>query len=309
MISFSNVVKKYKNFILLDDISFTIPDFAVVCFIAKNDMGKSELFKTFVDNKRIDSGIINMGLGKGFKKIGVVFRDFEKNVGLTVSEYLKFYAKCNNINLDDKKINDILDQFKLNIYKNINVDRLNIGTKRLLSFVKAIIHEPDILVLESPMSDVNENIKNIIKKTLISFIGKKTIIFTANNFMELGDISTHCGILDNGKLVMFGETDEILEKIQLSTLLELRVLSEDDEQTALNILKSDERVKSISIDNDKIFFSVDGDKYDEYEILKKLIDNNIKISSYSKDLSSFDFQVDDGNTDYVNTYLTYDILQ
>lgn len=309
MISFSNVVKKYKNFILLDDISFTIPDFAVVCFIGKNDMGKSELFKTFVDNKRIDSGIINMGLDKGFKKIGVVFRDFEKNVGLTVSEYLKFYAKCNNINLDDKKINDILDQFKLNIYKNINVDRLNIGTKRLLSFVKAIIHEPDILVLESPMSDVNNNIKNIIKKTLINFIGKKTIIFTANNFMELGDISTHCGILDNGKLVMFGETDEILEKIQLSTLLELKVLSEEDEQTALNTLKSDERVKSISIDNDKIFFSVDGDKYDEYEILKKLIDNNIKISSYSKDLSSFDFQVDDGNTDYVNTYLTYDILQ
>ena len=295
MISFNNVSKKDKEIMLLDNISFNIEDNAVVCFLGKYDVGKTELFKSFIENDRIDNGTIDMGLNhnKEKNKIGVVFRSFEENVGLTVSEYLQFYGKCMGVKLSNEDINDILYNYKINIYKNINVDRLNKSTKRIISLAKAMISNPDVLILESPMSDVSDNVKKIIKDTIINYIGKKTIIFSANNLMELGDICTHCGVLENGHLVMFGSIDEIMTKLQLSMVINLRVLTESDEKKAIELLKNDHRVKYVLLEKGQIIFSIDGNIEDESNLLKLLLDNGIQVYSYSKDMSSYDFSLDD----------------
>ena len=295
MISFNHVTKKDKEIILLDDISFQIDDYSVVCFLGKFDVGKTELFKSFIDNHRIDQGTIDMGLNVNDEKnkIGVVFRDFEENVGLTVSEYLQFYGKCMGMELHDKDINDILYNYKLNIYKNVSVDRLNKSTKRILSLAKAMLSNPDVLILESPMSDIHDNVKKLIKDILIDSIGKRTIIYTANNLMELGDICSHCGVLENGRLIMFGKIDDILLKLQLSMMIELKVLTDEDEKKAVSLLKADDRVKYVLLENGQIVFSIDGNTEDESSVLKMLLDNGIQVYSYSKDMSSYDFSLED----------------
>lgn len=292
MISFKNVTKKDKELVLLDDITFDIEDKSVVCFFGKSDVGKTELFKTFIDNKRINSGTVDMELSEN-NKIGVVFKNFEKNVGLTVYEYLVFYAKCFEIDLTDKQINEMLYKYKLNLYKNIVVDKLNKSTKRLLSLAKAMLNDPEILLLESPMSDVNDNIKRIIKEVLVDSIGKKTIIFTANNMIELGDICSHCGVLENGRLLMYGTVEDVLEKMQLSMMIELKVVSDEDNKKAIKLLQEDERVDSILVENGNIIFSIDGSIEDEADILKLLVSNDIEVCSFSKDSSSFDFSLED----------------
>lgn len=295
MITFKNVTKKDNEIMLLDSISFDIEDYSIVCFLGKYDVGKTELFKSFIDNDRIDDGSIDMGLNfqNEKNKIGVVFRDFEENVGLTVSEYLQFYGKCMGFKLSDDDINDILYKYKINIYKNISVDRLNKSTKRIISLAKAMISNPDVLILESPMSDVNDNVKKIIKDTIIDSIGKKTIIFSANNLIELGDICTHCGVLENGHLAMYGKIEDIMLKLQLSMMINLRVLSDIDEKKAIELLKNDHRVKYVLLENGQIIFSIDGDVEDESNLLKMLLDNGINVYSYSKDMSSYDFSIDD----------------
>ena len=294
MITYDHVTKKDKEIVLLDDISFQIKDYSIVCFLGKSDVGKTELFKSFIDNNRIDSGSIDMGLNihNEKNKIAVVFRDFEENVGLSVLEYLQFYAKCLDIALKDSDVNDLLYKFKLNIYKNVSVDRLNKSTKRLLALAKAMLSNSDVLILESPMSDINDNVKRIIKDILIESIGKKTIIYTANNLMELGDICSHCGVLENGKLLMYGEIEDILLKMQLSMMIELKVLTDEDENKALQLLKADDRVKYVLLENGQIVFAIDGNIEDESNVLKMLLDNGIQVYSYSKDMSSYDFSLE-----------------
>lgn len=295
MIEFSHVTKKDKEIILLDDISFQIEDYSIACFLGKFDVGKTELFKCFIDNNRIDSGVIDMGINvnKEKNRIGVVFRDFEENVSFTVLEYLQFYGKCLDLELKDNDINEIIYKYKLNIYKNVSVDRLNKSTKRLLSLAKAMLSNPEILILESPMSDINDNTKRLIKDILIDSIGKRTIVYTANNLTELGDICSHCGVLENGRLLMFGEIKDILLKMQLSMMIEIKVLSDEDESKTVQLLKADERIKYVILENDHIIFSIDGNLEDESNILKMLMDNGIKVYSYSKDMSSYDFSLDD----------------
>lgn len=291
MISFKNVTKKDKDIILLEDISFDIPDYSVTCFFGKYDVGKTELFKLFINNENITNGSIELGIDSN-KRIGVVFREFETNVTFTVSEYLQFYGRCYGLKLNDKDINGILYKFKLNIYKNVSVDKLNRSTKRILALAKAMLADPSVLILESPMSDINENAKKIIKDTLVDNIGKKTIIFTANNLVELGDICSHCGVLENGRLIMFGKIEEIMQKLQLSMMIELKVLTEEDTKKALELLKNDDRVKYVLLENGQIIFSIDGNLSVESDLLKMLLDNNIKVYSYSKDMSSFDFSIE-----------------
>ena len=287
MISFKNVKKIINNIVVLKDITFTIDNNSIVSFVGETNTGKTALTRIFANPKEIDSGeIILKNDNSKDLKVSVLFDSFEKELNMTVYEYLSFYIDCYNICEDkDYIINNLLSKYKLTILKNANIDTLNINVKKIINLIRILIPKPDVLVLDDPLKSISPIEKNIIKNILIECKKNMTVIFTTNNPQELSDICTHIGILENGELIKFGKIIDILKNLNLLSKMELKISSNMNE--AVNVLKEINIVKELSFDNEKIYFTIDGKKDEKEEILKILITNGIRVNSYKEDMEVF----------------------
>ena len=285
MIKFENVSKMKNDFLVLNGISFEIEDSTTTAFIGSKYSGKTELVKTFANFKNINEGHIDLGLNNENKQntISIVFSDVEQNVNLTVYELFELYAKCQNIIIDKDDIDILLSKYKLLIYKNVNYDELSIYTKKIITIVKSLINNPNIWVLDSPMSIRNEETMLEIKDIIADNIGKRTIIFTSNNLDELIDLCDNIGVLHSGILLQFGDVESVFNKASISKKIEVVV---EDVDYALTVLSTDKRIKDIVYDDNTITFTYIGDNNVQSDILKNLVNENIKIYSYKKDMSN-----------------------
>ena len=289
MIKFEHVTKIVKDIIVLNDISFNIEDNSILALIGGSQSGKTIITKMIAGLYDCDSGNIDLGYNKYGKEniVALVNENFEENVNMNVYEYLKFYIECYNLKIDDvdSYIDNILNKYQLKLYKYAEVDVLNINIKKILYLARSLMQEPDILVLDSIMKDTNKDTKDLIRKILVDNMFKRTMVVTCNNLVELGDICSHVAIINSGNLIAYDETDKILDMMDISRQIEIRTL--DPNRKVIELLKKDDLVTNIVLDGDRILISYMGDDDNCNLILKKLMDNNIKVYSFKKDIESF----------------------
>ena len=289
MIKFNHVVKFDKNIAVINDLTFTINDNSVVAIIGGTQSGKTILTKLIAGLYKCDLGSIEIDKKSDDtnNKISLINESFEHNTNMNVYEYLKFYIKCYNLKINNTNdyIDDILQKYQLKIYKYADVDSLNNNIKKILYIVRSLMNNPDIIVMDSIMKDTNKETKEIIRNILIDNFMKKTIIVTCNNLVELGDICTHVIILNSGNLIAYDETDKILDMMDISRQIEIKIL--DSNKKLVEILKNDKMINNIVVDGDRILISYKGDDENCNIILKKIMDHNIRVYSFKKDIESF----------------------
>ena len=291
MIKIRNIKKIVNNITVLKDISFDIYDNSIVAIIGKQNSGKNYLINAIANTNCIDSGSIDYGKNSDGtnKKIAICFDELEKNVHMSLIDYFIFYGQCFGINNREElidKAEKIIDKYKLNMYKHINIDDLNISIQKLVSVLKLLMCDADVFLFDNPMNNLDKTDKDAIKKMFNEILYNKTIIFTCNNLNELGDFASHIAVLNNGELVAYDEIDQVLFKAELKKQIEIQILSDID--YAAKFLRNDERVKNIIINDKKLLIQYDGDVQEENELLKRLIDNNIKVYSFKKDVANFE---------------------
>ena len=109
---------------------------------------------------------------------------------------------------------------------------------------------------------------------------KKTIIISSHILQELSELCTSVGVIDHGKMVVRGTVDEIMLHLNASNPIQIHI--NDGVQKAINVLKNESKVKNISISDKDISIGFLGSEDDEAELLKKLISNDIKLSSFAR---------------------------
>lgn len=289
MIRFNHVTKYDKNIAILNDITVTINDNSVVAIIGGNQSGKTIITKLIAGLNKCDYGSIDIDnrYDSSPSVVSLINENFEHNTNMNVYEYLKFYINCYNLHVKnyDKYIDEVLNKYQLKIYKYADVDSLNINTKKILYIARSLMNNPDIIVMDSIMKDMNKETKEQIRKVILDNFMKKTIIVTCNNLVELGDICTHVLVLNSGNLVVYDEMDKILDMMDISKQIEIRIL--DSNKKLLEVLKNDSIVNNIIVDGDRVLISYKGDDENCNMILKKIMDNNIRVYSFKKDIESF----------------------
>lgn len=291
MIEFSHVTKLDKNIIVLNDISFKISDNSVVAIIGGSQSGKTVLTKLIAGLCKSDYGKIDIYSKTDNRTLTVALinENFEQNTNMNVYEYLKFYIKCYDLEVEDydEYLDTLLNKYQLKFYKYADVDSLSNNTKKILYIARSLMNNPDIIVMDSIMKDTDKDIKEQIRNIFLDNFMKKTIIVTCNNLVELGDICTHVIILNSGNLIAYDETDKILDMMDISKQIEIKIL--DSNNKLLEVLKNEHMVNNIVVDNDRVLISYKGDDEVCNMILKKIIDNGIRVYSFKKDIESFTY--------------------
>lgn len=296
MFKVENLTKRYGKFTAVDELSFSIGKGEIFGFVGSNGAGKTTTMKVAAGLLKADTGTIYIN-GYDVKKER---KDVKRSIGympdffgvyddLKVMEYMNFYCGIHNIPVADReKINtSLIELVNLSDRKDSYVDDLSRGMKQRLCLARSLIHDPEVLILDEPASGLDPRarveFREIIKE--LKDMGK-TVIISSHILHELSEVCTSIGIINNGKMVASGTVAEIQERLNHLSRIKLRANSELD--TAAKVLKEQPNVSNIVEANGYIEFSFSGEPDSKANLLKDLIEKEVKVIHFEETAGSLE---------------------
>ena len=291
MIEIENLAKSFGKTKAVDGLSLTIEDGGLYGFVGPNGAGKTTTMKIISGLLQADLGSVTInGIDavKNVKKIrsmiGYVPDFFGVYDNLKVLEYIEFFASAYNIvgRGAERKCYRLLNELGLSDKLEFFVDDLSRGQKQVLCLARALIHEPEILILDEPTSGMDPKSRIEIRNLLKRLNGEgKTIVISSHILHEISELVTGLAVIEEGRVVMSGSIEGIERKMHIENPIIIKV--EDGANIAAGILKEEESVVNLTItEDDEFYVSYNGSEEEEGYLLKKLIEAGVLISSFSR---------------------------
>lgn len=291
MLEVKNLRKKYGNFQALDGLDLTIERGELYGFVGPNGAGKTTTIKIITGLLKPDEGTVRIDGVDALKdsrilkeRIGYVPDFFGVYDNLKVWEYMEFFASCYGIEglKARNRCSLLLEQMKLEDKADFFVDGLSRGMKQRLCLARALIHNPDLLILDEPASGLDPRTRVEYSATLKELREQgKTLFVSSHILSELSELCTGIGIIEQGKMVLQGNMSQLFERVNTSNPLLIAVFA--NKEKALTILKSHPCVQTISVKEEEIQVGFIGDRQDEAMLLQQLIDAGVMVSGFMRE--------------------------
>lgn len=220
-IEVKNITKLYGNQKALDGITFSVKKGEIVGFLGPNGAGKSTLMKILTTYLRADEG---EALVNGFditkqalevqKSVGYLPEHNPLYLDLYVREYLEFNANLHRI--EKSKIDEVIQLTGLSPESHKKIGQLSKGYRQRVGLATALLHNPDVLILDEPTTGLDPN-QLVEIRELIKNIGKDKTVFLSTHIMqEVEAICDRILIINHGKIVEDSSLKDLgknLEKI------------------------------------------------------------------------------------------------
>lgn len=290
MLEIKNLYKKYGNFHALDGLDMEVSEGELFGFVGPNGAGKTTTLRILAGLLRADGGSVYIRGVDALKKrgkikeyIGYVPDFFGVYDNLKVREYMDFYA--GTYGLDGLRARnrcmELLEMVGLSEKVDEYVDGLSRGMKQRLCVARALVHNPDILILDEPASGLDPRTRLQFKETLkeLNTVGK-TIIISSHILSEISEMCTDIGIIDKGKMVLRGTMVDIMAAVNSANPLEISI--DGPIEKAKEILKRNSCVKTIAIEGQNFVVTFRGSIRQETELLRSLILAEVRVKSFSR---------------------------
>ncbi|MCI9146783.1 MAG: ABC transporter ATP-binding protein [Hungatella sp.] len=291
MLNVENLKKMYGRMAALDGLCMHVKEGALYGFVGPNGAGKTTTIKILTGLLLPDEGTVAVGgtdalkePGKVMEKIGYVPDFFGVYDNLKVWEYMELFSACGGLyGLNARKRSrDLLEQVGLGEKAEYYVDGLSRGMKQRLCLARALIHNPPILVMDEPTSGLDPGTRYEFKEILKDLREQgKTVVISSHILSELSEICTDIGIVEQGKMVVEGSIDDILNQINVRSPLLITVCRNKD--LALNLLRGNPLVETITIRQNDIMVGFTGEQEEEAVLLKQLIEAGVMIGGFVRE--------------------------
>lgn len=232
MIEVKNLTKKYADVVAVDDISFSVPTGQVLGFLGPNGAGKTTSVRIITCYMPPTSGRITIdGLDvveqsmAVRRKIGYLPESAPLYPEMAVIEYLEFVLSLrgNSGNGRNRRIKQVVEMCGLGDVIARNIGELSKGFRQRVGLAQAMIHDPEILVLDEPTVGLDPN--QIVEiRNLIKTLGRqKTVILCTHILPEVEATCDHVMIINKGKIVANGAPDELQRSLAGKKTLRLEI--------------------------------------------------------------------------------------
>jgi ABC-2 type transport system ATP-binding protein len=250
-----NVTKNYGNQKAVNDVSFVVKTGEILGFLGPNGAGKSTTMKAmtcYITPTKGDIKIGGLSIHNDAEeiktKIGYLPESNPLYSDMAVIDYLKFVARLYKIPTAQIKnrILEMVDVCGLEGEKHKKINELSKGYRQRVGLAQALIHNPDVLVLDEPTTGLDPN--QIVEiRELIREIGKeKTVILSSHILAEVEATCDRILIINNGKIVADGTSDELRKQAQGKEILKVKI-EDADINEAFESLKSIENVEMVDL--------------------------------------------------------------
>jgi ABC-2 type transport system ATP-binding protein len=218
MIKIENLVKTFGATRAVDGISFTVERGEVLGFLGPNGAGKSTTMRMITGFMPPTSGKVSIGGHdvaesplEAKRLIGYLPENAASYPDMTVQGFLNFVAELRGLEGGARKkaVGRVVELCFLHSVLNQSIDTLSKGYKHRTCLAQALIHDPQVLVMDEPTDGLDPNQKHEVRN-LIREIGKeKAIIFSTHILEEVDAACTRAIIIDRGRIVASGTPDEL----------------------------------------------------------------------------------------------------
>lgn len=290
MIKVEHVQKRYRNVDALRDLSMEIPQGSIYGLIGPNGAGKTTLLRILgalipptSGEVWFDSEEVSMAPSVVQRKVGYMPDFFGVYPDLTSVEYLEFYAGIHGVPRakHTRVVNDLLELVDLTTKRDELVETLSRGMKQRLCLARALVHDPEVLLLDEPASGLDPRARVELRELLRTLQGMgKTIVISSHILLEMAEMCSDVAIIQGGKLVVAGNMDEVSQRLGKGRQLEIRVLERIDE--AVQMLQETADISNVSRqEGDLIQADFAGDDRALHKILAMLITRDIPVVSFA----------------------------
>ena len=260
MIEVSGLSKRFGEVNALNEVSFKVEKGQIVGFLGANGAGKTTTMDIICGCIGADRGTAKIA---GFditeqpieakRRLGYLPDIPPLHVDMLVKEYVTYAAVLHKVAPKEisKRVNDTLDSLSLGDVRN----RV-IGFRQRVALAQAIVHDPDVLVLDEPTEGLDPNQIVHIRELIRSLAGRHTTILSSHILSEVQNTCDHIVIIDKGHVVTQGTYEELSQTIQSGHVYRLRVARETEKALgSLSGLQGIANVKHVS-DLNEIEFSI-----------------------------------------------------
>ncbi len=269
-----NLYKTFGKKTILKDVSLEVNEGDILGFIGPNGAGKTTTIKLILGLQSITKGKVSINgydIEKDFtnaiKRVGAIVENPDMYMYLTGYQNLKLVANLYK-DISEDRINEVVKLVKLENRIKDKVSKYSLGMRQRLGIAQAILHKPNLLILDEPTNGLDpEGIKEM-RELLVDLASKEKmgILISSHNLAELDNFCNKVCIIKNGKII---ETSEI-SKIKQEASKEVKIFEVNNVNLAEEIIGKIEK-----IDTNK--FKIKVPKQEVPEIVEKLVKNNIKI--------------------------------
>ena len=220
-IKINSLSKNYKNTLAVKNINFKINKGTIIGLLGPNGCGKSTTIgmilglikptsgEVIINNKNIENNRTDL-----LQQINFISPYIELPKKLTVEENLKVYGRMYGVKNLKEKIIELEERLNLTEFRKRKTGDLSSGQKNRVSLAKALINDPEILLLDEPTAsldpDVGDYVRGIIEK--FASDNKKTVLIASHNMNEVERLCEEVMMMKNGEIIDKGKSLDLISK-------------------------------------------------------------------------------------------------
>ena len=219
MLEIQGVTKAFATTVAVDDLSFRVPEGQIFGFLGPNGAGKTTTMRMVLDIIRPDSGSITWRGAPidaaARRRFGYLPEERGLYQKMRVAEQLLFFARLYGMGRGEaeRAIDHWLHVFGIAERRSSRLEELSRGNQQKVQVLAAILHEPDLSLLDEPFSGLDPINVELLADTLLGLKAKgKTIIFSSHQMAQVEELCEEVALIARGRLVLSGNLTEIRDQ-------------------------------------------------------------------------------------------------
>lgn len=286
VIEVKDLTKSYKNLVAVDNLSFEVKEGEILGLLGPNGSGKSTTINAILSLLKCDKGIVKI-FGKKMtpdaydikSKIGVIFQEVAVFEELTVYENLDYFCGLyiKDKTIREKYIEDAIKLVSLENYKKFYPKQLSGGLKRRLNIACGIVHKPKLIILDEPTVAVDPQSRNSILNGIKKLREEgASILYTTHYMEEVEILCDRIIILDKGKIIAEGTSDELKKMANIEEKITVEVNNLDSK--ILEDIEKFKTVDEVNYTNNILLIKYKKGKNNLGDLIDYLKDNKVKYN-------------------------------
>lgn len=278
------------------DVSFEIDRGQVYGFIGPNGAGKTTTMRILATLELPTYGDARVGGWSCIidpdqvrKCLGFMPDGFGTYGNMNCVEYLDFFARAYGLVGRERTaaIRHTLGFTGLDAIAAKSIRGLSKGMRQRLCLGRAMIHNPDVLILDEPANGLDPRARIELRRMVTALQAEnKAILVSSHILTELGEMCDVIGVIERGKLLVTGSVDSIRQQQQQKTRVEFQVLG--DANAAGSFLRTNEHARDVVVKDNKVSCVFAGDERQRAALLRSLVEHDVSITEFHSERVSLE---------------------
>jgi len=289
VIEITALVRHFGDVHAVQDVSFSVDKGQVLGFIGPNGAGKTTTMRILATLDTPTGGDARVGPfsvvddPEAVRRLVGFMPDYAGvYANTTVGEYLDFFARAHDLRGEARRkaVAHIIDFMSIGDLRDRHVESLSKGLKQRVALGRAIVHDPEVLILDEPAANLDPRAR-IEFRTLIRELAAdgKTILLSSHILTELAEMCDAVAVIEQGRILATGTVQEILERVRKRRVLSVRVAGTPS--SLERMLIEHPGVINVHEVGDRLQFEFEGGDAEQVQLIGRLVAGGIPILEFT----------------------------